>query len=51
LKNVKIGKFYAVYWQDTDKWFVGRVSKTNGQLIQMEYIHWTSPDANHFKTG
>ena len=49
--EVKLGHWYAVYWQPTDYWFIGRVLgiEVDGS-VSMEFVHQTAADTNNFKT-
>ena len=43
--------WYAVYWQPTDDWFVGRVLDIEtSEQVRMEFIHQTAAGVNSFKT-
>ena len=48
---VNLGKWYAVYWEPTDYWFLGCAVRINtNDDITMEFLHQTAADANNFKT-
>ena len=47
----QIGHWYAVYWRDSDYWFVGRVIQQTEHLVKLEFIHQTSEGVNRFKTA
>eukprot|EP00112_Aurelia_sp_Birch-Aquarium-sp1_P019466 Seg4820.5 transcript_id=Seg4820.5/GoldUCD/mRNA.D3Y31 product="hypothetical protein" protein_id=Seg4820.5/GoldUCD/D3Y31 len=51
LIEVNLGKWYAVYWEPTGYWFLGRAVRIGADDdITMEFLHQTSADANNFKT-
>ena len=47
----QIGHWYAVYWRDSDYWFVGRVIQQTEHMVKLEFIHQTSEGVNRFKTA
>ena len=43
--------WYAIFWQPTDYWFVGRVLDIEtSEQVRMEFIHQTAAGENSFKT-
>ena len=50
-REVELGMWYAVFWQTTDYWFVGRaLDIETSEQVRMEFIHQTAAGVNSFKT-
>ena len=44
------GQWYAVFWEASDYWFVGRAIKVTKHQVTLEFVHQTAPDINNFKS-
>eukprot|EP00794_Sanderia_malayensis_P011449 gene11449-12645_t len=44
------GQWYAVIWEASDYWFIGRAIKVTGNMVTLEFVHQTAPDVNTSKS-
>ena len=44
------GQWYAVFWEASDYWFIGRATKVTKNLVTLEFVHQMAPDVNTFKS-